>query len=113
VNRDDLKWLVGIVIGLIIGIGTSYATFTTNDAVLETRISQLEACSRQYQSDINIMRVELSKVNTEIKNTDQSYKALRLTLKDVADSTKDVALALARLEERQAKTDEILKRLVK
>lgn len=112
-NPESRVAILSVVIGLILGVGGAYATFKTNDAVMDTRVSQLEAGCRQHQSDINILRVELSKTKTEIKNTDQSYKALRTTLREVAESNKDIAIALARLEERQAKTDEILMRLLK
>lgn len=111
-NKDTLGQLAGVIIGLLIGIGATYSTLKVDDAVLNTRVSQLEASSRQHQSDINILRVEVSKVNTEIKNTDQSYRLLRTTLKEVANSNKDIAIALTRLEERQARTDKILERFV-
>lgn len=107
-NRSDLNWAVSLIVGLILGFGSAYTNFTAKDAVTEKAVDQLEVSSQQHQKELNILRVSMREVQTEVKNTDQSYKVLSETLKEVAESTKDVAIALARLEERQAKTDKIL-----
>ena len=110
-NKEDIKWAIGLGVGILIGIVAAYITIKTNEAVTCKVIDQLEVSCKQHQSDINILRVELSKTQTEIKNTDKSYKELSNTLKEVAESTQGVAIALARLEERQEKTDQILEKL--
>ncbi len=103
--------LVSAVISFMVGAGIAFTVLKVDDAIIQTRVSQLESSSQQHQSDINILRVEVSKNGTEIKNTDESYKLLRETLKEVAESTKDVAIALTRIEVRQANTDKILEKL--
>jgi len=110
-TKDDMKWLIGICVGLILGASGAYATITTNDAVLNTRVAQVEAASKQHQCDINTLRVEVSKTKTEVKNTDESYKALRATLKDVATSMRDLSGAIVRLQEGQKNSNKVIESL--
>lgn len=109
--RSDLQWIVGLIgifIGIVTGISVNYAKSTSTNALTKKAIEQLENSCKQYQKDLNYIRIEVSQAKVQIQNTDQSYRILSSTLKDVARSIQDVAVALARLEERQEKTDRIL-----
>lgn len=101
--------LVSSLIGLMIGVGTAYTVLKVDDAVLKTRVTQLECNSIQYQKDINVFRVELSKVNTEVKNTDRSYLTLRDAIKEMSISNNNLTVAITRLDERQKSFEEFMK----
>ena len=102
--------LVSSVVGLLIGVGTAYTVLKVDDAVLKEKVASIESCTKQQQSDINILRVELSKTQTEIKNTDESYKSLQKVIKEMAKSNKDLAIAITRLDERLRNFETFIKK---
>lgn len=116
--KEDMKWLLGICIGLFIGAAGVFTTLNVTDAEMKKdvsnntlRVCQIESQSKQHQSDINILRVELSKTQTEVKNTDQSYVSLKKVLKELSVSMNNISNALVRLEERQKNSDKVIESL--
>ncbi len=110
--------IISLLVGLFIGASTIYATFTTNDAMLNEKIdntmvrtSQLEGASSKHRIDINTVKVTLAETVTEMKNTNKSYDLLQSSLKDVSNTMKDVSTALVRLEERQKSSGRVIQSL--
>ena len=116
-DKEDIKWVIGIAIGLFLGGAVTYTTLITDDALVKLKVDQLEECSNQIQKDINIFKVELSKISSrtefQLYSSNEAISALTISLKNNTESNNQLAIAIARLQERQAKTDQILDKLVK
>lgn len=116
-DKEDIKWVIGIAIGLFLGGAVTYTTLITDDALVKLKVDQLEECSNQIQKDINIFKVELSKISSrtefQLNSSNEAISALTISLKNNTESNNQLAIAIARLQERQAKTDQILDKLVK
>jgi len=109
-SKETWIALISSVIGLLIGISTAYTVLKIDDAVMKEKVCAIESCTKQQQSDINILRVELSKTQTEIKNTDESYRSLQRVIKEMAKSNRDLAIAITRLDERQRNFEVFIKK---
>ena len=109
-SKEAWVALVSSVLGLLIGIGTAYTVLKIDDAVLKEKVASIELCTKQQQRDINILHIELSKTQTEMKNTDESYKSLQKVIKEMAKSNKDLAIAITRLDERQRNFETFIKK---
>ena len=114
-TKDDIKWMLGIMIGLFLGGAGTYATLMTDDALTRQKVDQLERCSEQFQKDVNIFRVKLSQIaertDMQLRSSNDAISTLTVLLKKNTESNHQLAIAIARLEERQEKTDKVLEKL--
>lgn len=114
-DKEDIKWVLGVAIGLFLGGAVTYTTLTTDDALVKLKVDKLEESSNQFQKDVNTFRVELSKISErtelQLRNNNETISTITVLLKKNTESNNQLAIAIARLEERQAKTDQILERL--
>lgn len=120
INRDNLIPLISLFISLIIGFAVTYNSVTNNDATLTLRVEHLEEHKRQAQKERNILQVRLSNISTQIHETLAGLDALSRVVventnsnKKIAESNRDIAILIARLEERIKKTDERQEKLEK
>jgi len=109
-KTEDIKWIVTVSIScltLFIGGAVSYSKFISNDAVIESntksleiRVTNLEKCSDQIKTDMNMYRFQMNGVMAKFEASAKALDAVVVVTKEQTKSNKELAIAIARLEER-------------
>ena len=108
--KDDIKWLITLSLScltLFMGGAYTYAKFISNDAVIESntrtleiRVTNLEKCSDQIKTDMNMYRYQMNGVMAKFEASAKALDAVVIVTREQTKSNRELAIAIARLEER-------------
>lgn len=126
ISQDNLKWGIGICVGLVLGGSVTYSTLNTTDAelcgrvdmllasqnqlrkelihsddLLSLRITNSEDNQQQVQKELNMLRVGQSKLGAQLQGTITALESLGRLVKENTDSNKELAIIIARMDVRQ------------
>jgi hypothetical protein len=99
-TKDDLKWLVGIAVGLCLGGSITYTSIISNDATMNLKVQHIEKCQEQLQKEVNILKVQANNVSNKIQNSDDMLGTVSILVKENTKVNQNLTIVIARLEER-------------